>query len=44
VRSRKEPNAPVEVGQHTNVVLGMAVESLRTGRRLRWDAAGKRIQ
>jgi predicted dehydrogenase len=44
VRSRKEPHAPVEVGQHTNVVLGMAVESLRTGRRLRWDAAQKRIQ
>jgi hypothetical protein len=44
VRSRKEPNAPVEVGQHTNVVLGMAVESLRTGRRFRWDAAGQRLQ
>ncbi|HYO84430.1 MAG TPA: Gfo/Idh/MocA family oxidoreductase [Bryobacteraceae bacterium] len=41
VRTRNEPNAPVEVGQHTNVALRMALQSLRTGRRVRWDAAKK---
>lgn len=39
VRSRKDPNATVEMGQHTNVVLWMAVEALRSGRRIRWDKA-----
>jgi predicted dehydrogenase len=42
VRSRKEPTAPVEVGNYTNVVLCLAMDSLRSGRRLRWDAAGRR--
>ena len=37
--SRKDPNATVEMGQSTNVVLCMAMESLRVGRRIRWDAA-----
>ncbi|MBI4583452.1 MAG: Gfo/Idh/MocA family oxidoreductase [Planctomycetes bacterium] len=43
-RSRKTPNAPVEVGQHTNVVLCMAMESIRTGRRLRWNAEKKQME
>lgn len=43
VRDRKEPNAPVEVGQQTNVVLCMAMESLRKGKRLEWDAARRRV-
>ena len=42
VRSRQDPSAPVEVGNCTNVVLCMAMDALRAGRRLKWDAAGKR--
>jgi predicted dehydrogenase len=40
--SRQEPNAPVEAGNYTNVALCMGMESLRTGRRLRWDASARR--
>lgn len=43
VRSREEPTAPVEAGQHTNVILVMALEALRTGKRLRWNAAERRV-
>ena len=43
VRSRKEPNATIEMGQYTNVVCCMAIESLRKGRRVRWNAEQKRI-
>jgi len=43
IRSRKEPNAPVEAAQSTNIVLVMALASLRAGRRLRWDAASRRV-
>jgi predicted dehydrogenase len=39
IRSRKDPNATVEMGQYTNVVLCMAMEALRQGRRMRFDAA-----
>jgi hypothetical protein len=41
VRSRKEPNAPVEEGAKTAVALVMTLQSLRSGRRVRWDAARK---
>jgi hypothetical protein len=41
--SRKDPTAPVEAGLGTSISLAMAMESLRTGRRIRWDAAGKRM-
>jgi predicted dehydrogenase len=44
VRTRKEPNAPVEVGQATTIVLDMAVRSLRTGRRLVWNAAARKVE
>jgi predicted dehydrogenase len=44
VASRKQPNAPVEAGQATNVVLCMAMESYRTGRRLRWNAQTRRAE
>jgi predicted dehydrogenase len=44
VRSRKDPNAPVEAGQSANVVLSMAMESLRKGRRMRWNAAARRME
>lgn len=43
VRNGAKPNSTVETGQWTNIVLGMAVESLRTGRRVVWDAANKRV-
>jgi predicted dehydrogenase len=42
VKSRKDPNATVEMGQHTNVVLCMAMESVRSGKRVRFNAA-KRV-
>jgi len=42
-RARKDPSATVETGQATNIVLSMAIEALRTGRRLRWDATGRRV-
>ncbi len=34
VRSRREPNATVEIAQQTNIVLCLALESLRSGRRI----------
>lgn len=43
IASRKDPNAPVEAGRATNIVLCMAMESLRSGKRLRWDAAARRV-
>jgi predicted dehydrogenase len=44
VRTRQEPNAPAEAGQATNIVLCLAMESMRTGKRLRWNAARRRIE
>lgn len=44
IRSRKDPNAPVEAGQATNIVLCMAMDSLRQGRRLRWNAQTRRVE
>ncbi len=44
VRSRREPNAPVEAGQSTNVVLCMAMEALRSGRRVKWNAAKRDME
>ncbi len=41
--SRKDPTAPVEAGLGTAISLAMAMESLRTGRRIKWDAAAKRM-
>jgi len=43
VHSRQEPNAPVEAGQDTNLVLYMAMDSLRQRRRLIWNAAARRV-
>ncbi len=42
VRSRSQPNATVEGAQYSTVILCMAMEALKTGRRLRWDAAARR--
>ncbi len=39
IRSRKDPNAPVEAGQATAIVLAMAMDSLRSGKRLKWNPA-----
>ncbi|MCX6619535.1 MAG: Gfo/Idh/MocA family oxidoreductase [Acidobacteria bacterium] len=44
IRSRKDPNAPVEAGQATNILLVMAMQSLREGRRLKWNAAQRRVE
>ncbi len=44
VRSRQDPTATVEMGQWTNVALCLAMESLRTGRRVRYNAAAKRAE
>lgn len=44
LRTRKEPAATVEMGQSTNIVLGMAVASLWSGRRMEWDAAARRMK
>jgi len=43
VRSRHDPSAPVEAGHYATVVLCMAMDALRSGRRLRWDAAGRKV-
>jgi predicted dehydrogenase len=43
VRSRQEPNAPVEAGQATNIALCMAMESLKTGRRIKWDSGARKM-
>ncbi|MCS7314324.1 MAG: Gfo/Idh/MocA family oxidoreductase [Bryobacterales bacterium] len=43
VRDRKDPSAPVEAGHYVTVVLSMAKEALHSGRRLRWDAATRRV-
>lgn len=44
LRTRREPNSTIEMGQSTNIVLGMAVASMRSGRRVSWDPAARRIQ
>ncbi|MCW5962621.1 MAG: Gfo/Idh/MocA family oxidoreductase [Bryobacterales bacterium] len=38
-RTREEPNAPVEAGLNTAIALTMSLESLRGGRRIRWNPA-----
>jgi predicted dehydrogenase len=45
IRSRQEPNAPVEAGQATAIVLVMAKESLRHGGRgVKWNAQARRME
>jgi predicted dehydrogenase len=44
VRSRKDPNATVEMGNYTNVVLAMAIEALRTGRRVRFNRQTRQME
>lgn len=44
VRSRKEPNAPVEAGLWTTVALVMAVESLRRGCQVRFNPSKRALE
>lgn len=44
IRTRKDPNAPVEAGQATNIVLCMAMDSLRAGRRLKWNGLKRQVE
>jgi predicted dehydrogenase len=44
IRTRNEPNAPVEEGFKTALALCMTLESLRKGRRVRWNAAARRTE
>ena len=44
IRSRKDPNAPVEGGLATVIVLSMAMQSMREGRKLRWNEAARRVE
>lgn len=44
VKTRKDPNATVEMGQWTNIVLCMAMESLKSNRKIRWNAAARRME
>jgi predicted dehydrogenase len=44
VRSRQDPNATVETGQQTAVVLSMAIDALRQGRRLKWNADKRKVE
>jgi hypothetical protein len=44
VKTRKDPNATVEMGQLTNVVLCMGMEALRTGKRVRFNPATRRME
>jgi len=44
VRTRQEPNAPVEAGLSTAIVLSMAMDSMRQGRRLKWNAKTRKVE
>jgi predicted dehydrogenase len=44
VRSRNEPTAPVEAGQAANITLCLAMDSLRAGKRLRWNHAARKVE
>ena len=43
VRSRRQPNCPLEIGFRAAVACQMAVASLRQNRTVRWDAAREEI-
>jgi hypothetical protein len=44
VKTRQQPNAPVEAAQATNIALCMAMESLRKGRRIRFNPARRETE
>jgi len=43
VRSRKEPDAPFDLGYRSAIACQMAVASLRQGRTVKWDAEAENI-
>jgi hypothetical protein len=43
VRSRKEPNAPIEVGHRSSSVAHLANIAYKTGLKLEWDPAAERF-
>jgi predicted dehydrogenase len=43
IRTRQEPNAPVEAGLNTAIALTMALESLRKGKRITWNRATREM-
>lgn len=44
VRTRRDPTAPVEEGLKTAIALAMTMESIQKGRRIRWNAAARRME
>jgi predicted dehydrogenase len=44
VRTRKEPNAPVEKGFQAALVIQMSNLSLETGRRVKWNAQTQKVE
>jgi predicted dehydrogenase len=44
IRTRKDPNAPVEAGQATNILLCITMDSLRAGRRLKWNSQKRQVE
>jgi predicted dehydrogenase len=42
-KSRKRPNADIEIGHHTNTLCRLGNISYRVGRLLRWDAAREQV-
>jgi predicted dehydrogenase len=44
IRSRRDPNATVDMGQQTSVVLAMAIEALRSGRRMKWNTNTRKME
>jgi hypothetical protein len=44
IRSRIDPNGTVEMGQSATIVMCMARDSLRNGRRLRWNPTTRKVE
>ena len=44
IRTRNEPNAPVEGGLKTVIALGMTMAALRSARRVRWNASKRSVE
>ena len=44
VRTRKKPNAPVELGFQSALILQMANISVREGRRVKWNRTGMKVE
>jgi predicted dehydrogenase len=44
IKTRKDPNANVEAGQATSMVLVMAMDSLRAGKQLKWNSRTRQVE